>query len=140
MRKGLIAFIALAAFVISGNIWAAEDKDKDKDKKDKGWNGVLIDAACGAKKNEEDAADHPKSCAMKEACAKSGYGIVHGEKFIKFDDKGNKLAKEYLAEKEHTTKVHVDGELSKDEKEIKVSAIHGQDDKEHKDKKEKAAK
>ena len=124
MRKFLIAAAAISSLAFAGMNLQAEDKAA----KGEGWNGVLIDANCGAKqKTEADAAGHPKACAMKEGCAKSGYGIVKGDKFIKFDKKGNDLAKEYLAVEENETAVHVEGELDKEGKEIKVSAIHKAD-------------
>jgi hypothetical protein len=107
--------------------------DEKKDAKDKGWHGVLIDAACGAKqKSEKDAIAHPKTCAMKEGCAASGYGIVKGDTFIKFDDKGNEQAKKYLAVKENGMQVHVTGKLSDDKKTIAVDEIHAAKDKDKK--------
>jgi len=78
--------------------------------------GVLIDQACAGKMMEKDdpekaAADHPRSCAMKDACAKSGYGVVTGKKLVKFDENGNKLAKEYLekSKADKDLKVKVEG-------------------------------
>jgi hypothetical protein len=128
MRKFLIAAIAVTGMAFSGASLRAEDEKKDA----KGWHGVLIDKACGSKqKDEKSAADHPKACAMKEGCAKSGYGLFVKDKWIKFDDKCNELAAAYLKEEEHGTKVHVTGELSKDGKEITVKEIHP--DKEKKD-------
>jgi hypothetical protein len=76
--------------------------------------GVLIDNACGAKMMAKDdpqaaAAEHPKSCAMKDACAASGYAVISGKRMLKFDENGNKLAKEYLAKDDATTAVSVEG-------------------------------
>jgi hypothetical protein len=79
---------------------------------------------CGDKaKDATAAAKHPKSCAAKESCAKSGYQVVVDNKHLKFDDKGNTLAKEYLAEADNTTKVVVMGTPSEDGKTIKVTSI-----------------
>ena len=137
MRKFLIAAFAATSLVLSGVSLKAEEKKEDKKEKAKGWNGILIDAACGAKqKDQKSAAEHPKACATKEGCAKSGYGIFKGDKFIKFDAKGNELAAKYLKEEKNGTKVHVDGELSKDEKEIAVKEITAKADKKKDDKKE----
>lgn len=123
MRKFLIAAFAVSGLALGGlNLKANEHEGE-------GWNGVLIDAACGAKqKTEEDAAAHPKSCAMKEACAKSGYGLFKDDMFIKFDAKGNDLAKKYLAEEDHGTMVHVEGELDEKSKTIHVTAIHAEEE------------
>ena len=82
MLASLVATLALAQIA-----WASLD--------DKKFSGNLIDAACGNKNKEHSAkiAGHPKSCALMEACVKSGYGIVTAEgKFIKFDENGDKLA------------------------------------------------
>jgi len=125
MRKFLIAAVAMSGLMFST---AAVVKAANEDGKDKGWNGVLIDAACAKKqKTDGDAADHPKSCAMKEGCMKSGLGLFHDGKFIKFDEAGQTKAKEYLEKEEHGTKVHVTGKLSEDKKTIAVDEIHPQD-------------
>ncbi len=126
MRKFLIAAVAISGLMFAGANLRAEDKAE----KGESWDGILIDKACGeGQKDEASAAKHPKACAMKEACAKSGYGLYAGDKFIKFDEEGDKLAKEYLAKEEHTTKVLVHGELDKDGKMVKVTAIEPQEEK-----------
>ena len=103
------------------------------DAKAKEVKGVLIDNTCGAKMDsEEKAAGHPKACAMKEGCAKSGYGVVMGKKLVKFDEAGNAKAKEFLAVEENTTKVIVVGTLSEDGKTIAVKEIKPQAKKEDK--------
>ena len=138
MRKFLIAVAAVSGMMFSMTVVKAADEKKD----DKGWNGVLIDAACGKKqKTEGDAADHPKSCIIKEGCMKSGLGLFHDGKFIKFDEASQAKAKEYLEKAEHGTKVHVTGKLNDDKTEIAVDEIHPQDaaqktDDEKKEKKE----
>ena|SRR5678815_1521973 len=124
MRKFLIAAVAVSGLMFSSAVVKAADEKKD----DKGWNGVLIDAACGAKqKTDGDAADHPKTCIMKAGCLKSGLGLFKDGKFIKFDEASQAKAKEYLEKEEHGTKVHVTGKLSEDKKEIAVDEIHPQD-------------
>jgi hypothetical protein len=134
MRKFLIAALTVSGLFAGANVFAA-DKEEHKGH-DKGWNGVLIDAACGAKqKSEEDAAGHPKSCVMKPGCMKSGLGLFKDDKFIKFDEKGQTAAKEYLAKEDNGLKVHVTGKLSDDGKTIMVDEIHprkGDDDKKEK--------
>ena len=109
----------LTAAAVCGLCLGAAARAEDKEIK-----GVLIDNACGAKQDsEEKAANHPKSCAMKEGCAKSGFAVMSGKKLIKLDDAGNEKAKEYLAVKENATKVIVKGTLSDDGKTITVSEI-----------------
>ena len=120
MRKFLIAAVAVSGLALAGvSLQAADSASKAKE-----FNGVLIYNACGAKMdNQEAAAKHPLSCATKEGCAKSGYQVVSGDKHLKFDDKGNELAKEFLKVKEHTTSVVVMGTPSEDGKSIKVTSI-----------------
>lgn len=134
MRKFLIAAFAVAGLTLAGANLRADDKAKDKEK-DEGVAGILIDKKCGEGKDEKGAAGHPASCALK--CAASGLGVVKGDKWIKFDEKGQKLAKAYLEkhkDDKDATKVHVAGKLNEDGDEIAVEAIHAQGDKDEKKK------
>ena len=129
MRKFLIAAFAISGLALAGANLRAEDKGKEGAKDDKGITGILIDAKCGKGKDEEGAAGHPAACALK--CADSGLGVVHGDKWIKFDAKGQKLAKEYLTkhkDDKEATKVHVAGKLNDKGDEIMVEAIHSQEE------------
>ena len=100
-------FLLAAAIAVSGLGLSAGAADE----KGHAMTGVLIDNACGAKqKDEAAAAKHPLKCAMKEACAASGYQLVVGEKHYKLDDKGNEQAKAYLAKAE-STHVTVEGKM-----------------------------
>ena len=120
MRRFLLTAAAVCGLCVGAiGVRAAEEEKEVK--------GVLIDNACGAKQDsEEKAAGHPKACAIKEGCAKSGYGIVSGKKHIKFDDAGNEKAKTYLAVAENATKVIVIGTLSEDGKTLAVKEIKAQ--------------
>lgn len=131
MRKFLIAAFAVAGLTLAGANLRAEDKAADKEKE--GVAGILIDKKCGEGKDEEGAAGHPAGCALK--CADTGLGVIHGDKWIKFDEKGQKLAKAYLEknkDKKEATKVHVAGKLNEEGDEIAVVAIHAQSDKKEK--------
>ncbi len=64
-------------------------------------NGYLIDAMCGKKmatkdKPMEKAAAHTKDCAMNDACAASGFGVLSDGKYYKFDADGSEKAKQLL--------------------------------------------
>jgi hypothetical protein len=120
--------IAVAALIVVGSV-ATFVRAADDEKKPAGpVTGVLIDQACGEKQMSKPdpqaaAAKHPKSCCMKEACAESGYAVISGKKMYKFDDNGNKLAKEYLAKSDSKTDVSVEGTV-KDDGTMAVTAIN----------------
>ena len=119
MRKFLIAAVAVSGLFLGGAPVQAEEHE--------GVKGILIDAKCGAGKDEEAAAKHGAACALK--CADTGLGVTKGEKWIKFDEEGQKLAKAYLEkhkDDKDATKVHIDGKVSEDGKTIAVKAIHAQ--------------
>jgi len=119
MKRLILMAVAVFGLAVSGLVVRAADDKKDdhKDAKAEKVSGILIDNSCGAKqKDEQAAAKHPKACTLKEACAASGYQVVAGSKHLKLDDKGNELAKEYLAKAENTHVVitgTVDGETLK---------------------------
>jgi ABC-type transport system substrate-binding protein len=129
MKRFLLTAAAVCGLCVGAMaVRAADDAAEGKEVK-----GVLIDNNCGAKQaSEEAAANHPKTCAMKEGCAKSGYAVMSGKKLIKFDEKGNAKAKEYLAVAENATKVIVIGTLSEDGKTITVTDIKPQAKKDEK--------
>ena len=123
MRRILLTAAACGLSLLAFGAQAAQDAEGEA----KEVKGVLIDKACGSKQDNEDkAAGHPKACAMKEGCAKSGYGVFAGKTFIKFDPAGDAKAKEYLAVPENATKVVVVGTVSEDGKTIAVKEIKPQ--------------
>ena len=90
MRRILLT--AAIACGLCAASFSARAADKEKEVK-----GVLIDNNCGSKQmskaNPEEAAEgHPKSCAMKEGCAGSGFAVISGKKLIKLDDAGKVIA------------------------------------------------
>ena len=119
MRRFLLTAAVACGLCAGAAAVSAADDAKTTEVK-----GVLIDNACGAKQDsEEKAANHPKACAMKEACAKSGFAVMSGKKLVKFDEAGNAKAKEYLGVAENATKVIVVGTVSEDGKTIAVKEI-----------------
>ncbi|HTR81573.1 MAG TPA: hypothetical protein VMM58_08075 [Bacteroidota bacterium] len=73
--------------------------------------GYLVDKMCATGMAKKDSAEamakaekHTKSCALEDECQASGYGLMSEGKWYKFDDKGDKLALEWLnktTEKNH---------------------------------------
>ena len=98
MKKTALVLLALA---LSLPVFAKELK-----------NIALMDSHCAEKKDVAASPDgHSRSCMM--ACAKNGYGVMVGGKFVKFDAKGNELAKEALknsSKKDHL-RATVNGEM-----------------------------
>jgi hypothetical protein len=128
MRSFLLLLIAgsLVAFV---SACSSSSKQTSSNSMQSSVSGILIDQACGAKMMTEDdpekaASAHPKACAMKDECAASGYAVISGKEMIKFDDNGNKLAKDFLAKTDKTDdlKVTVEGVRTGDT--IAVTAIN----------------
>ena len=122
MKRLTIALLAVFGLVLMARLSSAADD------KAEGISGILIDNACGAGQLKKDdpeaaAAKHAKAGCLKEGCAKSGYAVISGKKLYKFDDNGNKLAKEYLEKDDTTTKVSVEGKVNADEGTIAVTAI-----------------
>jgi len=91
-------------------------------------NGILIDQHCGEMMMKKDdpeaaAAEHTKACCTAEACAKSGYAVISGKTMLKFDEAGDKLAKDFLAktDKEKDLKVTVVG--AEHDRQIDVTSL-----------------
>ena len=79
--------------------------------------GYVIDNMCAEMHGTEaEAAKHPNGCALMEACQKSGYAVVAGEKTYKLDAEGNRLAAEALkgAKAKKGLKVDVEGTVEGD--------------------------
>ena len=110
MKKSLFAGVALLGLsMFAGYSYGADEK----------FTGVLIDQRCGAGKDEAAAADHKASCCIK--CAKSGFELITGKTHLKLDDASAAKAKEYLGEKDASTKVTIEG--TKDGDTLKVTSI-----------------
>ena len=59
--------------------------------------GYVIDNMCSDMHGSEaEAQKHPNACALMEACEKSGFAVVSGDKKYKLDEQGNKLAADAL--------------------------------------------
>ncbi len=108
-KKLLLAVIAIFGLGLISVATRAADEPQT-------LSGILIDNACGARdanKTEAAAAKHPIACAKKESCAQTGYQLIVGDKHLKFDAKGNDLAKEYLT-KAKSLKVTIEGKVDAD--------------------------
>ncbi len=127
MRKLPVCLLVSLFFLTSISVFAQDKVGKSTSHTMKGY---LVDKACGsgmAKKAPDeamaDAAKHEKSCALKESCQDSGFGLMSTGVFYKFDDKGDKQALALMkkTKKENAIMVAVTGTLDGDI--LKVTSI-----------------
>ena len=101
MRKASMVLLALAlALPLAAETWK---------------NVSVIDGGCAKHAEKLATPDtHTKECALK--CSKAGYGAVVDGKFVKFDEKGNEMAKEALMKSDKKDHLHatVSGHLTKE--------------------------
>jgi len=104
--------------------------------KSKEFTGYLSDVACATKAMAGDGADlttnpekHTVACLKMPACMASGYGILIKEAksgkyvFIKFDQKGNEMAKKMLEATKRTDNMKIKVMGTKSKGMIKVKSI-----------------
>jgi hypothetical protein len=90
--------------------------------------GYLIDNNCAANHANDKAfatwvKTHGTSCAMMDACEKSGYAVFADDKLYKFDDNGNTSAAALLKSTKSTKGLHVKVEGTVDGDNIKVTKM-----------------
>jgi hypothetical protein len=127
-----IAIIAFALLFAAFSLMSQEKTEKKEAKGEKMFKGYLADKMCAigftktgdAKVATTKAKKHTKDCALEENCKASGYGLVIGGKYHKFDANGDKLALDYLnsTKKENDLYVQVKGTADGDG--INVAAIN----------------
>ena len=97
--------------------------------------GILMDKACSGKAEVRVlptgiagglivAEAHTRECALMPACQKSGYGVfTYDNKFLSFDDAGNRKALEAIraSKKLDNLEVEVTGDIKGDS--IKVESL-----------------
>ena len=105
--------LVAAAVALAASFAFAQEAEKKTVK----VTGYVIDNMCaGMHGTEEEAQKHPNGCALMEACQKSGFAVIAGEKTYKLDEQGNRLAAEALkaAKTRKGLKVDVEGMLEGD--------------------------
>jgi hypothetical protein len=119
-------YLAVVALLCVSMVGFAQDKKSEVKKEAKAevtkLHGYVVDQMCAkgmAKKGNpmERAAKHTKECALEEACAASGFGLFYGDnKWVKFDENGDKLAKAMFekSKKDKDFMVDVTGEAKGD--------------------------
>lgn len=126
--KKFMSMLVLLCLVAAPGFAQGAKPEKAAGKNVSKWHGYVVDAMCAktmAKKDNpmERAAKHTRDCALEESCASTGYGLFYDGKYYKFDDEGDKKAKD-LIEKSSTEKglmVDVTGKMDGDK--IEVASI-----------------
>lgn len=114
-----LGLVILICFAVGAFAQEKKAETKKPDAKATVLHGYVVDHMCAkgmVKKSDPmvRAARHTRECALEEACAASGYGLVHGDgKWIKFDENGDKLAKTMFekSKKEKDFMADVTGEI-----------------------------
>ena len=130
LRINKLAVFALAFLFASVSLMAQEAKKETKSLSDKGYTGYADDKMCalgmvktGPKVAREKAMKHTNACALEDDCAASGYGLVRDGQYFKFDEKGDKLADEYLQKTKKKRELLVDVKGTLEGEAINVAAI-----------------
>jgi len=90
--------------------------------------GYMIDNSCAANHAKDKTfatwvKTHGTSCAMMEACEKSGYAVFADDKLYKFDDAGNSSAEALLKATKSKKGLHVTAEGTLDGDTLKVTKL-----------------
>jgi len=90
--------------------------------------GYLIDNSCAASHATDKAfatwvKTHGTSCAMMDACEKTGYAVFADDKLYKFDESGNSSAEDLLKNTKSKKGLHVKVEGTVDGNTVKVTKL-----------------
>lgn len=126
-----IAVVAFALLFATFSLMAQGKTEKKEATGEKVFKGYLADKMCGtgftktgdAKLATTKAKKHTKDCALEDNCKASGYGLVIGGKYHKFDANGDKLALDYLNTTKKETDLWVEVKGTADGDGINVAAI-----------------
>jgi hypothetical protein len=123
-KFGRLGAVGIALLFTALSVNAQAKMEKKEAMGEKSFKGYLADKMCGsgftksgdAKTAAAKAKKHTKDCALEENCAASGYGLIIGGKFHKFNDAGDKLAMDYLhkTKRENNLLVQVKGTMDGD--------------------------
>jgi hypothetical protein len=130
-KLGRFAVLGFTLVFIASSLFAQTKKESKESSSEKSYKGFLADKMCGtgftksgdAKKASEKAKKHTKDCALEDNCKASGYGLVIGAKFHKFNDAGDKLALEYLNKTKRESNLMVEVKGTMDGDNINVASL-----------------
>jgi hypothetical protein len=126
-KTGRFASALLAMVFASFALLAQESSGA----KETSFKGFLADKMCASgfiksgdpKIAAAKAKKHTKDCALEDNCKASGFGLVIGAKFYKFDDAGDKLALDYLTKTKKTNNLWVEVKGTADGENINVASV-----------------
>jgi hypothetical protein len=127
----LTAIVALV-MVFSLTMFAGDKKESTAEKGGTTTlKGYVVDASCAKDMaGKEDvmtkAANHTKKCALEDMCAASGYGVFSDGKWYKFDEAGDKQAKELVEKTSKTKEIAVEVKGKKGDGTMAVTSIKEQ--------------
>jgi hypothetical protein len=122
--SGVLLTLVFASFTLF-----AQDSTGTKETTFKGF---LADKMCASgftksgdpKIATAKAKKHTKDCALEDNCKASGFGLVIGAKFYKFDLAGDNLALDYLNKTKKTDNLWVEVKGTPDGDNINVASIN----------------
>lgn len=128
MKKSQRFTAVLVALVFATFTLMAQSSSE---KKETTFKGYLADKMCGsgftktgdAKTATAKAKKHTTECTLADNCKASGYGLVIGAKYHKFDAAGDKLALNYLTTTKKTSDLWVEVKGTADGDNIMVATI-----------------
>jgi hypothetical protein len=119
-----VAVIGCALLFAAFSLNAQAKMEKKEGTGENTYKGFLADKMCGtgftksgdAKTAATKAKKHTRDCALEDNCKASGYGLIIGGKFHKFNDAGDKIALDYLTKtkREKNLVVQVKGTMDGD--------------------------
>jgi hypothetical protein len=126
-----VVAIGCALLFAAFSLNAQEKMEKKEGTGEKTYKGFLADKMCGtgftktgdAKTAATKAKKHTKDCALEENCKASGYGLIIGGKFHKFNDAGDKIALDYLNKTKRENNLVVQVKVTMDGDVINVASL-----------------
>jgi hypothetical protein len=126
-KMGRFISVFLALVFVSVTV-LAQSKTEAKEAVFKGY---LADKMCGSgftksgdpKIAAAKAKKHTRDCALEDNCQASGFGLIIGAKYHKFDGAGDKIALDYLHKSKKTNNLWVEVKGTANGDDINVVSI-----------------
>ena len=105
--------VAVLVCALVAPLCAQEDNQGGRSAKQATMSGYVVDAMCAKGMMKKDApmdkaAAHTRECALNDACAASGDGLVSDVKYYMFDSDGSTKAKDLIDHSSRTDHLYVE--------------------------------